>query len=240
MTWDISTLVGKVRIAIDEIVKDGFDDDFTVDADTEIRQALQYAMNQLLDEVPLEALTPVDLCEVVGDMDSVHEKFIDGSGIILLPDNFLRLVSFKLHSWRLPVHDVLDPMSDEYKRQASVWGRGSCHKPRVVVTPSVGGHLRLQYWTAGRRAVPITAVGELPSPSSPTYYDHAIDYLQYIPSITIDDEAATIDSCLNGACEMQLVYRAAGIFLEGKKEGNLAQRMYALSASITPTTPNES
>lgn len=240
MRWDIESLVGKVRIAIDEIVTDGFDDDFTIDADTEIRQALQYAMNQLLDEVSLESLTPVDLCDVVGDMDSVHEKFVDGSGQILLPNNFLRLVSFKLRSWRLPVHEVLDPMSDEYKRQASVWGRGSCHKPRVVVMPSVGGYLRLIYWTAGRRSVPVTAVGALPSPSSSTYYDHEIDHLQYIPSIMIDDEATTVESSLNGACEMLLVYRAAGIFLEGKKEGALAQRMYALSSIITPTTPNES
>lgn len=236
MEWNIDTLVEKVRIAIDEITKDGLMDDFTVDADKEIRQALQHAINFLLGEVPLDYLTPVSLSQVVGDLDSVQEKKVDGSGSVLLPDDFLRLASFKLRSWRLPVFDLMDPTSDEAKRQQSAWGCGDCHKPRMMIVPDAAGHLRLMYWRAGRRSVAVTKEGETPSPTSPTYYDHAIDHLLYVPGISFGENDSEVDCPLKNSCEPAVIYRAAGIFLEGKKEDGLASRMYALSTSVINKT----
>lgn len=214
----LSDLVAKVRIALDEIGTD-VDDDFFKDADTEIQQAIEYAVLQLCKELPEGMLEPTSLS---GDLTAAQVKDTDGSGYIVLPPDYLRLVEFRLWSWSGSVREVLDPTSDEAKRQSNRWSRGTPQKPRALESTDKAGNKILRYWTAGMFATNDTKPPKV-------FYDHRVELLTYVPRATVSSDGKVLSCPLKDETLQDIVYRAAGIFLEGKKEGALADRFYALS-----------
>ena len=224
MAITVEGLIKKVRIAIDEIV-DGHDVDssFTTDLDTEIEQALWVAARGLLAELP-PSMVP---CVTLTNSDiTVHKKNSDGSGQIGVDDNFLRLVELRLSTWKNSVWALMEPDSNEAKMQASEWTRGTPEKPRammgegVSVTGQQGGESQtvsckrsIKYWTAGKVS---------------GAYDHTVEVLAYVKDL--DDTADEADLlALAAAHQSRLVYRAAGVVMEGKQHGDLADRFYKLS-----------
>ena len=134
--------------------------------------------------------------------------FADGSGIIPLADDYLRFVSLKLSTWNGPVYELIEAGSDEEKRQRSSWSRGTATKPRVLLEYDTTNNVfRLRYFTAGK--------------TSGTY-NHTIESLYYIPKAVIMSDI--IYTPLKDDTERMVIYRAASIFFEGKKETNLAEQ----------------
>lgn len=215
----VSDLIGKVRIAIDEIAKD-VDDDFTSDADNEIRQALGCALIQMCGDLPDNRLLPKTLSSET--LTQAQVKRTDGTGYLVLPLDYLKLIEFKLESWPISVRDLLDPTSDEAKRQASRWGRGTPQKPCVMESTDNCGNKILRYWTAGKFANNDTG-----SPKS--FYNHGIELFVYVPRPTTSIDGSVMTAPIRDEALQNVIYRASGIFLEGKKENELADRMYALS-----------
>ena len=222
MAVTLNELIEKVRIAIDEITGDDVDSEFTEELDTEIEQALWVAARGLLAELP-PSMVP---CVTLTDSDiTVHKKNSDGSGQIGVDDNFLRLVELRLSTWKNSVWVLMEPDSNEAKMQASEWTRGTPEKPRammgegVAVTQQQGGESQtvsckrsIKYWTAGK----VNGA-----------YSHTVEVLAYVKELGDDDEADLL--ALAEAHLSRIVYRAAGVLMEGKQHGDLADRFYKLS-----------
>ena len=228
MEFLLSDLVGKVRIAIDEVEADSVDSTFVEELNTEIKQALWVAVLQLCDELPDELLMPTTLPSPGDNLSGTALKTPDdGSGYLLLPTCFLRLVKLKLRSWEQSLRELTDPLSDEAKMQVSKWTRGTPQKPKALLgaskEDSVDGEpvvkRVLEYFTAGTTTVDGT-----------TSYDHSIEVLSYIAAPTTD--GSSISAPVGVGCEPFIIYRAAGIVMDGKGQSGLADRFYQLSQTF--------
>ena len=195
-----SDIVGKIRTAIDDIVPTA-QDSFTADTDSELWQATKHAVEQLLLELPVELLEPQPQDSPSATAGS------DGQGTIRLADDYLRFIALKLTTWRSPVYVLLEQGSEEEIRQRTSWGRGTPEKPRAMQDSDAEGHLILRYWTAGK---------------SGDSYDHSIELLNYIPIPAIT--SSQITCALRPVAEKAVIYRAASIFFEGKKEADTAEK----------------
>ncbi len=97
-------------------------------ADLLIERAVDKWYDELLASAPLRLLQVKDITAQVtarvGD---------DGSVNISLPDDFVRLVSVKMESWRVPATSLTDPDSFVGKMQLSPYIRGKSHSPVAMM-----------------------------------------------------------------------------------------------------------
>ena len=236
----MSDLVKEMRIAMDEVKHDEDNDIFADDSDEEMKQAIETAAQQLLLQAPSQMLLPervvVSLNETgKQDYDAIQTQYTDGHGCLVIPDDWLRLVSLKLKSWASSLTSLMDPDSKEAQMQASRWTRGTPQKPRGLITISpMTGKRVLMYWTAGRYdANHAEETGKV--------YDHEVELFTYIPYQKVEDvfstetgkEKEVIDRkivlALVDECRKYLIYRAISIFLVSKKESELAEKYNQLS-----------
>jgi hypothetical protein len=121
---------------------------------------LRDAPNYLLDEG--SAMTG----EVVWEDDEHPGK---GSGYITLPDDFYRLVTFKMSDWRMPVVDAITEDSPLYAIQRSRFGVKGCPERPVVAIVHHGSSQVLEFYTcAGGEGVDIERAQYIPIPSIET------------------------------------------------------------------------
>lgn len=211
-----SEIIAKIRRAIDDILPLATDD-FTVNTDNELWQAVQHAVEQLLLEMPADALIPED----GSSQTVVHGSggADDGTGYIELPVAFLRFMSLKFSTWPSPVYALIEPGSDEEMRQRSSWGRGTPEKPRAMIDGTEDEPI-LRFWSVGK-------TGATPA------YDYTVDILNYIPMPTVsavtnpqtgDIIDYSIECALKDVAIKAVIYRAASIFFDGKKEPETAEK----------------
>lgn len=86
-------------------------------------------------------------------------------GKIHLPDDFLRLVSFKMSDWDMAVTVAITEESPLYLRQQSSFAgvRGNCHRPIVAITQQPVG-LVLEFYSCSSCAATITRARYIPMP----------------------------------------------------------------------------
>lgn len=235
----ISDLVKEMRIAMDEVIHDEVNDIITDDSDTEMKQAIETAAQQILLQAPAQMILPkrvkVSLNESGNqDYDAIQTQFTDGHGCLTIPDDWLRLVELKLKSWQSTLTMLMEPGSKEAQMQASRWTRGTPQKPKGMITTSpITGKRVLMYWTAGRYDANHAPVGVV--------YDHEVELFTYIPYQKLEDVHSTetghenevigqkIILALTDECKKYLIYRAVSIFLVSKKESELAEKYNRLS-----------
>lgn len=205
MEIDIDSMIGKVRTAIDDILPE-VEDDFTADTDAEIAQALRHAVNSLLGEVPPGMIEPTGITLTSGNYTRWTREQ-DGSGYIVLPTDFLRFVSMKMKDWLGSVSDLIERGSDEEEMQRTPWGRGSNTKPRAMLDHDTDEKRIVRYW--------------------PGSTSNELELLLYVPQFSEKD--GKITCVLRDECEKNIIYRAAYIFLEGKKEAETAEKFKVLS-----------
>lgn len=200
-----SDIVPKIRTAIDDILS--ISDSFAANTDDEMWQAAWYAVESLQESLPLDMLNPkADATYYASGQHQTANS--DGSGHLVLKDDFVRFVSLSLTSWDgSVVTELLEPGSDEALRQNNKWGRGSASKPRAMLDHDASGNKIIRYWSAGK---------------SGGQYNHAVAIFNYIPEATLSTD--NITSALKDIAERHVVYQAAAIFLEGKKEPELAEK----------------
>lgn len=191
-------IVEKIRTAIDDIVPEA-EDSFTNDTDTELWQATFHAVQSLLDELPLRLLQPKASASSATDND-------DGGSSVTLDSDFLRFVDVRLSGWKGVLTVLMDPDSDDARRQRSPWSRGSAEKPKAMLDYNSSGALTLYCWPSGNRAI-----------------------LNYIPKATRSNSLITC--AIRDEAERFIVFRAAAIFFEGKKETEIAEKFAALTAT---------
>lgn len=99
-----------------------------------IRQLLPDAARAVLSEA---ALTDID---EVSSIDSPAINFgSDGRGVMTLPDDYLRLVSFRMSDWTRSVSTPMDTTGDVYALRCSNRMLSRLKSPGVAVIHSKGG-----------------------------------------------------------------------------------------------------
>jgi len=123
-----------------------------------------------------------------------------------LPDTFLRFIRLDGTGFAGPLHELMEPGSDAEKMQRSVWSRGTATKPKATI-----GYLNskktLTWWPGS-----VTSV--------------QLDYIK-APEMAND----TITCAIRNEALRFVIYRAASIFFEGKKEETIAEKFRNLSTN---------
>ena len=191
-------IIAKIRKAIDDVVPTATDS-FTNDTDNELWQAVFQAVQALLEELPLKMMNPSS-----GNLSVSTVQ--DGGSDIVLPAGFLRFVNVRLTGWTGPLGELMEPDSDDARRQRSPWSRGTVEKPKAMIHHNASGALILSCWPSGE-----------------------ISILNYIPKA---EATADIVTCaLKDETERLVIFRAAAIFFEGKKEPDTAAKFTALATT---------
>lgn len=213
MTFTQPEIVSALRTAIDDIVQASVTDSFTDNTDAELWQAACQAVQALLEELPLSLLEPT-----AGT--SLTATSADGAIVIELAD-FVRFVDVKIGGWNGVVSELMEPDSDEAKRQRSTWSRGSAEKPRAMLGFDSTGKASLYCWPSGNSIVQLNYIKTATiTPAVPAAPEATPPTLATPASLTcaIKDEA-----------ERLVIYRAASIFFEGKKESEIAGKFREMS-----------
>lgn len=246
-----SDIIAKIRTAIDDIVPEAADS-FTDDTDTELWQAAQHAVERLLQELPIAMLVPRSIFEdmSLSEVDGHADVSLEGIGRIKLPEKFLRFVSLRMKGWSSPVYTLIEPGSDEEIRQRSTWGRGTPDKPKVMMTfiSDQDGHQNyyaprvLKFWTAALKNdntqyedliqelnyIPMSTVSypetPEPTPTPSESVEETREVTRDAVSSASSDEEPYIDCALRPEAEKAVIYQAASIFFEGKKEPDTAEK----------------
>lgn len=209
-----STIIANIRKAIDDIMPSGTDS-FSTNTDDELWQATFHAVQALLMELSFDLLTPSSMASRFAS--SNRSLNADGSVNLELDDSFLRFVNIRLGSWNgNMVTDLMEPDSDEAIRQRTKWGRGTSSKPRAMLDYDSTSKRVLRCWPVKTR-----------TESSVLTYDDTVDVFNYIPKPTQSTTAITC--ALRDVTEQVVIYRAASIFFEGKKESEIADKFRQLS-----------
>jgi hypothetical protein len=130
-----------------------------------------------------------------------------GVGSILLPDDFLRLIVFKMSDWDIPVFETIDSTDDEYLVQRSKYGvAGNSERPVCAIVPSSNGN-KLEFYSCESNGATI---------------EQAI----YRPYPTIDSNGG-VD--ISPKCYRAVIYQIAGLVFSTYGEEEMANKMFELA-----------
>ena len=209
MVYKIETVEQDVRIAIDEnktseqLISDGDID--TLSLNEIIRSKIEEAVRRV------ETAAPSFLLEeghTFGDSVCWED---DGSGWTLLPDDFMRLIAFRMSDWERTCYNAISVDDPLYDLQSSRYKgvRGNVQKPVCAVVNRAEGKA-LEFFS---------------SKSEDAYVKRA-SYLPY-PEIDEDDG---ID--ISERCYTAVVYTTAALVLTAYGANDRAEQFNALAKSI--------
>lgn len=98
----------------------------------------------------LLAVAPEHLC--IGNSVDITSQLSpemrqDGSGRVVLPDDMLRMLRFKMNGWRRPVTRFVDRFHPTAEKQYNPYARGGAEKPVAVISSDEQGRLVLDYFS---------------------------------------------------------------------------------------------
>lgn len=179
------------------------------DLDTVSLDDIIYA--KLVDAVRMvEMEAPLNLLEQGHQFREAVTWGEDGKGWILLPDDFMRLVVFKMSDWRYAISEAITQDDPIYTRQFSKW-KGICgnpERPVVAIVNRAEGHV-LEFFSCKDNTA-------------------TVDQAVYIPLPKIDADGG-ID--VSEKCYRAAVYRAAALALASIGD-QLSTTMVELSKSL--------
>lgn len=188
------------NMELDEIIHSNI-----VDA---VRSVLTGAPSGMLEGVPL------NIPEAAQYMET------DGSGYVVLPPDFLRLLYFKMRSWRKGVYKAYPEASNIARMQTNLFTRGTPIKPICILSHDLNGSLTLEYYSVGFE-------------NNGTYNrrDHRIDRALYIPipSIIAKDDVESIE--FNRLLYPSIINYCAGLTCINRKDDKLAEIFFNLAKS---------
>lgn len=145
MNYSVEEIIGEVRKALDmneesnEILAS---DSSTLSVDDIIRQKIEHGVKMILNNAPLSMIDTSTLIPSSTVIEWEEEKGI-GAGSVRLPDDFLRLHSFKMSDWKRPIADSIGIEDPRYAQQRSKYGgiRGNTERPIVAIIRDNEGQL---------------------------------------------------------------------------------------------------
>lgn len=139
-------IIAKVRAIMNEIgeeAKLSLLGEDTIKLDEYIKSAIPDAVNIIIANSPVRCVnkklgstTPV----VPGE---------NGKGYIMLPDDYVSLIAFKLSGWKRMTAILYPITSEEYKVQSNEFTRSGTHKPMCFLNYNETGQKILEYYAIG-------------------------------------------------------------------------------------------
>lgn len=190
-------VINLVKAKIDEIVPEGEGIIFTLESEPNISNPLDLLISAVLDEAakqtllmaPLSLLEPTISNETTGVQLTTDDY--GKTGYIVLPENFLRLISFKMTEWERPANIPVQVTSAEYFMQKNKFVRGGISKPVVAITwkalgtPTPEPKKILEYYSVK------TA--------------HGIDHFHYVPETLAEDVQSNLVDTMTWICAAKIL-----------------------------------
>lgn len=209
MIYKLTDIVRDVRVAIDQNMTSApllaTDDVETLALDTLIRSKVVEGVRRV------ESTAPVQFLEEGHDfIDTVYWMEYE-SGWLLLPDDFLRLIAFRMSDWEQTVFAAISPDDPQYAKQSSRFKgiRGNAQKPVCAVVNRAEGKV-LEFYSCK---------------SCDAYVARA----SYVPYPHIDDDGG-VD--ISERCYQAVVYTIAALVVSTYGENEKAQTLTELAKSI--------
>lgn len=208
MIYQVSAILRDVRIAMDEnavstpLLEAGMD---TLTINEVIRSKIVEAVRRV------ETVAPAYLLEEGHDFaDAVYWE-TGGVGRVLLPDDFMRLVSFRMSDWERTVYSAISADDPQYAVQSSRYKglRGNPQKPVCAIVNRPEGKA-LEFYSCRDS-------------------DAEIERATYIPYPEIDANGG-ID--ISERCYAAVVYVAASLTLSTYGEIEKAEKFNELAKTI--------
>lgn len=209
MIYQLAGIVGDVKVALDEnMTSDGLrllEDVDTLSMEEIIKSKVVEAVRRVETSVPLNMLD-----SGLNLDDSVFWKD-KGSGFVMLPNDFMRLMAFKMSDWERVVYDAITVEDPVYKKQSSRYKgiRGNPQKPVcALVTRSEGR--ALEFYSCKDESA-------------------TMEMGVYRPYPKIDDSDGVE---ISERCYMAVVYTICALVLSAYGESEKASAMVELSKSV--------
>ena len=209
MIYKVSDIVRDVRIALDQNMK-GDQLLLTGDIDTlSLDEIIRSKIVEGVRRVEIEA--PTHLLEeghTFGDAVfwGEHE-----SGWVLLPDDFMRLIAFRMNDWERTVYSAISVDDDEYAKQSSRYKgiRGNIQQPVCAIVTRQEGKA-LEFYSCKDKTAQVVRASYIPYPCI--------------------DENGGVD--ISERCHTSVIYRIASLVLLTYGDAEKASIMENLSKSI--------
>lgn len=198
-----------VKVAID---MNRGDEPLIMEGDTDTLTLDEIIYAKLADAVRMvEMEAPLTMLESGHDFGD-DNVFIgeDGKGFIILPDDFMRLISFRMSDWTRTIYEAITESDPQYALQSSRF-KGICgnpEKPVVAVVRRSEGKV-LEFYSCRDNAATVAQATYLP-----------------IPKIDRDGGIDVAEDCYRAA-----VYRAASLALASVGD-QLSTSMLEISKSL--------
>lgn len=139
MFYPTAQMIKDVKVAIDQNRSSesllGEGDIDTLSFDEVISEKLVDAVRLVEMEAPVLLLESGHAFVKAGDKN-VFIDSVSGKGYVILPDDFMRLISFRMSDWERTVYESISESDASYKLQSSKW-KGVCGSPEKPVVAIV-------------------------------------------------------------------------------------------------------
>ncbi len=167
MTYHVPDLIEEIKIALDlnvssePLLSEGDPDTLTLEEI--IRSKIEPAARIVETQAPHYLL---DSGRAFGGTIGWRGEVGKGSGVIHLPDDFMRLVTFKMSDWERAVIEAIDETDPRYELQSSRYSgiRGNIQKPVVAIVHQPIGLVLEFYSCIQGESVTLTRARYLPYP----------------------------------------------------------------------------
>lgn len=209
MVYKILQIARDVRIAIDEnktseqLIAD--EDIDTLSLNDIVRSKIVEAVRRVVTEAPTHLL---DGGLPFGDAIFWRSK---GSGWTLLPEDFMRLLIFKMSDWERPVYEPITAADPQYQLQFSRYKglRGNPQKPVVAIVSRAEG-----------RALELFSSKDCTA---------TVEQAVYLPFPKVDCDGGIE---IPERCYMPVIYQAASLVLSTIGQSDLSSVMSELSKQL--------
>lgn len=137
MVYKTEDIIADVRTAMDMNPQD---DSLLAEGDTDTLSINNLILSKIEDAAyQIENAAPLNLLDSGANLDCTvfwnENKGHEGTGWIILPTDFMRLVVFRMSDWERPVYTAIDNRNPIYERQSSkfIGIRGNACKPVVAI-----------------------------------------------------------------------------------------------------------
>lgn len=209
MIYKLAEIAREVRIAIDQNMTSeqllATDDIETLSLEEIIRSKIVEAVRRV------ETAAPVHFLEEGHDfVDAVYWADLE-SGWVLLPDDFMRLIAFRMSDWERTVYAAISVDDPLYAKQSSRYKgiRGNVQKPVCAIVNRAEGKA-LEFYSC----------------NSEEAYVSLASYLPY-PHIDEDDGIDISEKCFTA-----VIYTVAALVLTTYGEAEKASALTELAKSI--------
>lgn len=130
------TIINYVKAKLDELIPEGEGITFALSSEPNVTDPLNLLINAHLDEATKDIIlsAPLTVLFPTGIPAGNGTPFEDTkTGYVVLPDNFLRLSSFKMADWKKDITVPITPQNPVYAKQQFSLLRGSVNFPVAVM-----------------------------------------------------------------------------------------------------------